>query len=192
MNYQFPHIIENRNGEKIVFHTIEDTPDGGRAIVESFCQPGCGPLMHTHFKQDECLTVISGVLGYQLKGEAPRLIYPGESIEFKRGEPHRFWAEGTEPLHCKGWIQPVNTIVFYLTAVYAAQNKSGSERPETFDAAYLLTRYSSEYDLVELPRFVKKVIMPVTYFIGKMLGKYKHFKHAPAPVTNQVMQTTSL
>jgi quercetin dioxygenase-like cupin family protein len=182
MKYQFPHIIENCIGERIEFLELVDTPDGGKAIVESFCQPGCGPVMHTHFKQSEGLTVLSGIMGYQVQGEKPRFIYAGESVEFNRGIPHKFWAEGNEVLHCKGWIQPANTIVFYLTAVYAAQNKSGSGRPETFDAAYLLTRYAAEYDLVEMPRFVKKVIMPATYFVGKILGKYKHFKNAPAPV----------
>jgi hypothetical protein len=36
--------------------------------------------------------------------------------------------------------------------------------------------------MVEMPRFVKKVIMPATYRIGMLLGKYKHFKNAPEPV----------
>ena len=81
-----------------------------------------------------------------------------------------------------GWVKPANTLVFYLSSIYAAQNKSGSERPETFDAAYLLTRYSKEYDLPEMPKFVKKTILPATYLIGKMLGKYKHFEDAPEPV----------
>ena len=101
---------------------------------------------------------------------------------FKKGVPHRFWAEGKEPLHCRGWLAPVNTIVFYLTSIYSAQNKSGTGKPEMFDAAYLLTRYASEYEIAEMPGFVKKVIMPITYRIGMLLGKYKHFKNAPEPV----------
>lgn len=182
MNYQFPHTIQNCTGEKIIFERIEKTPDGDRVVGESFCQPGSGPIMHTHFKQDEGMTIVSGKMGYQIFGEEPKYALPGESVEFKRGIPHKFWAEGNEPLHCKAWIQPVNTIVFYLTAIYAAQNKSGSARPEQFDGAYLLKRYASEYDLVEMPRLVKKVIVPITYFIGKLLGKYKHFENAPEPV----------
>lgn len=101
---------------------------------------------------------------------------------FKRGVPHRFWNAGEEVLHCTGWVKPANTLVFFLSSVYAAQNKAYSERPETFDAAYLLTRYASEYDMAEMPTFVKRFIMPVTYYIGRLLGKYKHFKDAPAPV----------
>ncbi|MCB0853860.1 MAG: hypothetical protein KDD63_16660, partial [Bacteroidetes bacterium] len=43
-------------------------------------------------------------------------------------------------------------------------------------------RYKSEYDIPEIPGFVKKVIIPITYHIGNLLGKYKHFKGAPEPV----------
>jgi hypothetical protein len=54
--------------------------------------------------------------------------------------------------------------------------------PHTIDGAYLLNRYRSEYDITGIPRFVKRVIMPVTVFVGKLLGKYKHFRNAPLPV----------
>jgi hypothetical protein len=81
-----------------------------------------------------------------------------------------------------GYVKPANTIVFYLSSIYAAQNKTGTGQPEKFDGAYLLKRYASEYDMTEIPTFVKKVIIPITYYIGKLLGKYKHFKNAPEPV----------
>lgn len=184
MNYQFPHTIQNCNGEKIIFERIEATPDGDRAVGQAFCQPGAGPIMHTHFKQDEGLTVVSGRMGYQVLGEAPRFIGPGESVVFNRGVPHKFWADGGEPLHCTAWIQPVNTIIFYLTSIYEAQNKAGGPKPALFDGAYLLKRYAAEYDLVEMPVFVKKVMIPITYYIGRLLGKYKHFKNAPEPLKN--------
>jgi hypothetical protein len=79
-------------------------------------------------------------------------------------------------------VQPVNTVIFFLSALFAAQNKSGKAKPETFDGAWLLTKYASEYEMVEIPSFVKKIILPVVCFIGGLLGKYKHFKEAPAPV----------
>jgi len=94
-----------------------------------------------------------------------------------------FGNAGDEILNCKGWIKPANTIVFFLSALYAAQNKSGKAQPEAFDAAYLMTRYAKEYDLPEIAGFVKKIILPLTYPIGRMLGKYKKFEDAPEPVT---------
>ena len=105
-----------------------------------------------------------------------------QTVLFKKGIPHRFWNDGDDILHCIGYVKPANTLVFYLSSIYAAQNKTNSAVPEKFDSAYLLTRYASEYDLDEIPVFVKKVILPATYFVGRLLGKYKHFDNAPEPV----------
>ncbi len=179
MKYTFPHIIDNNHGEKIIFQSLE----GDKVTLEGYCQPGCGPTMHTHFKQDEELTVLEGNMAYQVLGEEPQILKVGQSILFKRGSPHKFWAEGNEILHIKGNIQPANTILFYLSAIYAAQKKSATSRPETFDGAYLITKYAKEYDVPEIPGFVKKVIFPVTVLIGNILGKYKHFKGAPEPIS---------
>ncbi len=182
MNYQLPHTITNPTGETLIFKELVHEADGDKLIVENYVTPKSGPPMHTHFLQDESLTVVTGKIGYQVKGEAPQYAGVGETVTFKRGVPHRFWNAGEDVLHCTGWVKPANTLVFFLSSVYAAQNKSGSEKPETFDGAYLLTRYASEYDMAEIPGFVKKVILPATYRIGKLLGKYKHFKNAPEPV----------
>jgi hypothetical protein len=138
--------------------------------------------MHTHFLQEEALTVAEGRMAYQVQGEEPRYAGPGETVVFKPGVPHRFWNDGEGILHCTGYVKPANTIVFYLSSIYAAQNKTGTGEPEKFDGAYLLKRYSSEYDMAEIPGFVKKIIIPATYYLGKLLGKYKHFADAPAPV----------
>ncbi len=182
MQIQYPHTIESCIGEKITFIRAENDPEGEKVFVENWVQPGRGPLMHTHFLQEESLTVVSGTIGYQLFGGPEQFAGPGETVLFMRNIPHRFWNAGNDILHCTGYVSPANTVVYFLTALFAAQNKSGSERPETFDGAYLLTRYSGEYDLAELPSFVKKVIFPLIVFVGKLLGKYPHFKDAPKSV----------
>jgi quercetin dioxygenase-like cupin family protein len=184
MNYRFPHIIENCIGEKLIFKELVQEPDGDKLLCENFVVPKSGPPMHTHFLQEEALTVVEGQIGYLVQGGQPQYAGVGETVLFKRGVPHRFWNAGDDVLHCTGWIKPANTIVFYLTSVFEAQNKSGTARPEIFDGAYLLRRYASEYDMAEVPKFVKKVIIPVTYYMGRLLGKYKHFKNAPDPVKN--------
>ena len=182
MQISYPHKIQNCIGETLIFKELQQEPDGDRLVVENYVKPGIGPLMHTHWLQDECLTVVRGHLGYQIQGQPKQYVKEGESILFKRGVPHRFWNAGDDILHCQGWVKPANTIVFFLTSVFAAQNKSGKAEPERFDGAYLLTRYASEYDLPEIPAFVKKTILPLTYQLGKILGKYKHFDDAPEPV----------
>lgn len=182
MKITYPHIITNPIGEKIIFHGIKAEADGDRVIGESFVEPGNGPLMHTHWLQDEGFTVLKGRIGYQIQGQPEQFAGEGESVVFEKGTPHRFWNAGDDVLHCKCWVKPAHTFVFFLSSIFEAQNKSGKAQPEMFDAAYLLTRYASEYDMTEIPKLVKKVIIPATYQIGKVLGKYKHFKDAPEPV----------
>ena len=185
MSFTYPHKIENPFGERITFLEVQKEPDGDRVLVENFVTPGRGPLMHTHWLQDESLTVVKGRIGYQVQGQPAQYATEGETVLFTRGIPHRFWNDGQELLHCKGWIKPAGSVVFYLSAVYAAQNKSGNERPEKFDIAYLLKRYGTEFDLPEIPKFVKKIVIPITYYVGRILGRYKHFKNAPEPVTSR-------
>ncbi|GAB3958543.1 hypothetical protein GCM10028805_53070 [Spirosoma harenae] len=182
MTISYPHTIQNCLGETLTFLSVETSLDGDKVLIENQVAPQSGPPMHTHFKQDEELTVVSGLLAYQLPGQPIQYAQAGERILFKRGIPHRFWNAGETPLICRGWVQPANSIVYYLSAIYAAQNKSGKAQPEAFDAAYLLSRYASEYEMADLPVFVKKVLIPLTYLTGRLLGKYKHFADAPAPL----------
>ena len=182
MKITYPHTIENCIGEKLVFQQRQQEPDGDRLLVENYVRPGSGPVMHTHHLQDESLTVVEGTIGYQVQGEEEKFAGPGETVFFKRGVAHRFWNAGSDTLHCKGWVKPANTIEYFLTALYEAQNKTGSANPEAFDAAFLLTRYHKEYELNELPLFVKKAVIPATYLLGQFIGKYKKFEDAPKPV----------
>ncbi len=182
MQHALPHTIQSKNGEKLIFHRIENEPDGDRLIVENFVDPNAGPPMHVHFQQDEGFTVVSGQIGYQVLGEEIQYAGPGSTLEFKRGVPHRFWNAGTTTLHCTGWIKPANTFVFFLSGVYTAMNNSRTPQPEIFDSAYLLRRYRREYDMLEIPAFVKKMVFPVVYALGKVLGKYRKFRNAPQPL----------
>ncbi|HZF64716.1 MAG TPA: cupin domain-containing protein [Chitinophagaceae bacterium] len=184
MNYKLPHTIKNCIGETLIFKEVVHEVDGDKLLVENYVVPGSGPVMHTHLLQDEALTVLEGRIGYQIKGGPEQFAGVGETIVFERGTPHRFWNAGDNMLHCEGWVKPMNTIVFFLSSVYAAQNKTGTAIPEKFDGAYLIKRYASEYDMADMPSFVKKIVIPITYYVGKLLGKYKHFHNAPEPVKN--------
>ncbi|MBL7723785.1 MAG: cupin domain-containing protein [Chitinophagaceae bacterium] len=180
--YNHPHTIENKIGEKLCFTRLVKEDGVDKLEVENWVQPGAGPLMHVHWKQDESLTVISGKIGTQIPGEEPRYYGPGETVTFYRGTWHRFWNAGNDVLNCKGWIKPADNIEYYLTEIYKAIDAGKNHRPEPTAAAFLMTRYKSEFDVSGIPGVVKKVIIPLQYFIGRFTGAHKRFKDAPQPV----------
>lgn len=182
MKIEFPFRIQNSTGETIVFHELINDQDGDKIVGENFVLPQSGPPMHVHWLQDEGFTVIKGKIGYQIQGGPEQFAHAGESIFFERGVPHRFWNAGDDVLNCKAWLKPVNTFPFFIASIFEAQKKNASHQPELFDVAYLLTRYRSEYDMLAIPFFVRKVIFPIVYFMGRILKKYPHFKNAPEPV----------
>jgi quercetin dioxygenase-like cupin family protein len=180
--YPLPHTISNFAGEELTFKAIELEDGVQKMLIDNRIQPGSGPPMHVHFQQEEYLRVVKGTIGYQVLGKEAKYAGAGESILFERNVVHRFWNAGDDILECTGWVKPANTTDYFLTAQYNSMNKAGKMEGDLFDGAYLLTRYRSEYDVMIIPPFVKRVIMPVVVVIGKLLGKYGHFKDAPEPL----------
>ena len=180
--FSYPHTIDNGAGESLTFVRRVQTPQGEMLEVENVVQPGVGPPMHVHHMQEEALTVVQGRIGYQRKGQEPQFAGVGESVAFKAGDVHRFWNAGDEELKCTGYICPPDNIEYFLKGIYEAQKKSGGERPDAWDAAFLTQRYRSEFAMDEIPAFVQRFVMPVMVVVGTLLGKYRKFKDAPPPV----------
>jgi quercetin dioxygenase-like cupin family protein len=178
----FPVRIENGHGEALTFERCVMTSGGERLEVSNEVQPGAGPPMHVHFRQEEGLTVVAGQLGYQIQGEASRFAGPGETVVFAPGVAHRFWADGGEVLRCTGYVQPPDNLVYFLSEVYRSTREGGQGKPDDFEAAFLLHKYRSEFDMLGIPAFVRRVIFPVLRLIGHLTGKYRRFAHSPEPV----------
>ena len=178
----YPKTIESGTGEQLTF-TRRYVKDGVEYMeAENLVQPGSGPPMHVHHLQDESLTVIEGVLAAQVLNEDPKFYHPGETAFFPRGVVHKFWNAGDTVLKCKGFVTPVYNFEFFLTEIYRSTRESGNGRPATFDAAFLLNRYKTEFDMLEIPAFVKKVIFPVTLVTGRMKGLHRKFNNAPKAI----------
>lgn len=181
-NPSYPHIIESGSGERLTYRRFVEDENGGYLEVDNEIAPNSGPPMHVHWKQDECLTVVEGKMGIEIQGEEKRFVVPGETMLFKAGVYHRFWNAGDTTLKCTGWAKPALNFEYFLTNIYDSTKRSGGERPETYDAAFLLHRYRSEFDMASIPSFVKKVIFPITLFWGKLRGKHRRFADAPKPL----------
>lgn len=176
----FPIQIDNGHGETLTFERLVPTPTGDRLECRNEVAPGAGPPMHVHFKQEEALTVVAGRLGYQVDGQAPRYATAGETVVFAPGVAHRFWADGDLPLHCTGYIQPANNIVYFLSEIYRSTRANGG-RPDAFASAYLLHKYRSEFAMPAIPGFVARVIFPLLRLIGGLTGRFRQLDRGPAP-----------
>ena len=181
MNIRLPHTITNIAGEKLTFLKIYSKDGKEYLEVENEVQPNSGPPMHVHYKQDECITVVSGKIGYQVMGEEKKYAGPGETVMFKAGVAHKFWNAGNEPLIGKGYVTPADNIVYFLSEIYKSANENGG-RPGLYDSAFLMNRYKSEFGMLEIPGFVQKLLFPIVLFFGNLTGKNKKFANAPHPI----------
>jgi uncharacterized cupin superfamily protein len=182
MKYSYPHIIDNGHGEVLTFVKFVSNDTGGFIEIENKVQPGAGPPMHVHHLQDESLTIVKGKLAGQIAGQEATFHGPGETVTFKRGVAHRFWNAGDDVLICTGVASPAYNLEFFLTEIFRSIKSTGTSRPSLFDGAYLLTKYKTEFDMVEIPGFVRTVIFPLVFVIGKITGYHRKFENAPEAV----------
>ena len=182
MGHTLPLTIDNGHGEVILFKEVVHEAGGDRLLLEGRVQPGAGPVMHVHYKQDEHFRVVRGTMAYQTLGQPTQYLTAGQAATFLRNQPHKFWNNGDDELVLDCWIKPANNAVFYLSTLYEATNGRKTPAPEPFVGAFLIRRYAGEYGLLELPAFVRMVIIPITYAVGRLLGKYRRFADAPATV----------
>jgi quercetin dioxygenase-like cupin family protein len=180
MATRYPYTIDNGRGERLTFLGVTSGPDGDRAEASGIAQPGAGPPMHVHYLQEEAAQVIKGRLGYQVLGDQPKFAEAGEVVIWPAGTPHKWWNAGETELHMTGWCRPPGNVEFFLSALFESTRQNGG-RPALFDAAFLITRYRSEFAMLELPAFVRRVVMPVLYVVGRALGKHRKYTDAPYP-----------
>lgn len=150
---------------------------------EGYDEPGIGPPFHVHFKQEEGIQVIKGRMRVKTPGKE-FVLTEGEKYIFAPGEAHKFWNDGHEPVHYKGYVKPSLNYEYFIEHVYRSANEVDDDKPAAFDAAFLLTRYKSEFDILEIPKPVKTIVFPVLLLIGRMIGKFRIYKDAP-PASNR-------
>lgn len=179
----YPHTIENGGGERLTFLARRRDERGEYVEGRNEVSPGAGPPMHVHHLQEESLTVERGTLGFQRQGQDEEIAGPGETVTFAAGDAHRFWNVGVDVLVCTGIVRPPLNIEYFLAEVFASTSRNGGNRPGIFDAAYLSHRYRSEFEILEVPAPVRRLVFPVIVAVGKLLGRHRRFAGAPEPVS---------
>ena len=182
MNRTYPYTIDNGQGELLTFTGVTQGPSGLRVGADGVAQPGAGPPMHVHHLQDEAAQVVRGRMGYQVPGGEPQFAGPGELVVWPAGTAHKWWNAGSDELHMTGWCSPPDNIEFFLGTLFASTKANGGSRPGLFDAAFLVTRYRTEFAMLEVPALVNRIVIPIVYLLGAVLGRYRKFKDAPAPI----------
>src|SRR5262245_58195329 len=162
---------------------VSHVPDGDSTEVDGAAQPGVGPPMHVHYLQEETARVVSGRIGYQVLGQEPKFAEAGDVVVWPAGTPHKWWNAGTTEARMHGWCRPPGNIEFFLATLFESTRRNGGRRPALFDAAFLMTRYRSEFAMLEIPTLVRRVVIPIVFVIGQALGKYRKFADAPRPIT---------
>ena len=178
----YPYTIDNGHGESLTWLRVVREPDGDRIEAEAVAQPGAGPPMHVHKLQEEAARVVSGRMGYQLIDGEKKYAGPGELVVWPPGTAHKWWNAGDTELRMTGWCKPADNVEFHLSAIFASMKAEGGARPGIFDAAFLLTRYRSEFGMLEIPAPVQRFVFPIVVMIGTLLSKYQKYANAPAPI----------
>lgn len=171
----------NKNGESLTITRSGSETNGEITEFEGTDEPGIGPPMHVHFKQEERVRVIRGKMRVKTANQEFSLT-EGQEYTFKPGEAHQFWNEGNEILHYAGHVKPSNNYEYFIKHVYQSANEANDDKPAPFDAAFLLTRYKSEMDMLVIPKPVKVIVFPLLLGIGKLTGKFKKYADAPPAV----------
>src|SRR5687768_1340770 len=159
---KYPYTIDTGHGERLTFTGISNGPDGERAEAEGVAGPGAGPPMHVHHLQHEAVQVVTGRLGYRTLNGPEQFAGPGDLVVWPAGTPHKWWNAGSGELHTVGWCQPPDNVEFFLGAIFASTKEHGG-RPGIFDAAFLTTRYRTEFEMLEVPAVVRRLVMPILY-----------------------------
>lgn len=171
----------NKNGEALCITKSATETDGQITEFEGTDEPGIGPPMHIHFKQEEKIKVIKGIMKIKTLTKE-FLLTEGQEYIFAPGEAHRFWNDGDQTLYYSGHVKPSNNYEYFIKHIYQSANEANDDKPGPFDAAFLLTKYKSEMDMLVIPKPVKLIVFPILLFIGKLTGKFKKFANAPAAV----------
>ena len=180
----YPYTIDNGHGEQLTFTGVTHGPDGDRAEVDGVAQPGAGPPMHVHYLQEEAARVVTGRLGYQVLGEDAKFAGPGELVVWPAGTPHKWWNAGDDRTAHDWVVQAARQHRVLPRRAFRVDEGERRRPPSAVRCRFLMTRYRSEFAMLELPAFVRRVVIPVLYVVGRMLGKYEKYSDAPEPIAS--------
>lgn len=88
--------VLNVVGDRMRFLVDSDATDGKCCIFELFTDPGVGPPLHRHGRDDEFFHIVEGTVKFVVDGKEV-VLGPGASVLAPRGSVHAFRNVGNAP-----------------------------------------------------------------------------------------------
>ena len=143
MNTTYPYTIDSGHGEFLTFKGLTQEPDGVRIDIEGGANPVQVRRCMYIISRDEGVRVISGWLEHQVRGRAADR-GPGDVVVC-RGTPRTSGGmPATTTCAASGWCKPPDNIGGFSRFLFASMKENG-DGLALFDAAFLLTRYRTEF-----------------------------------------------
>jgi mannose-6-phosphate isomerase-like protein (cupin superfamily) len=133
---------------------------------------GQGPPLHIHFKEDEELSVVTGVLGVEVDGRVIE-VGVGETASVPMGSAHRWWNASDKTLVVQGFARPVFDLDEYLAGAFDVLNSGAANRPSVFYMAHLVWRYRKTQAVLFAPLWLQTLLVPTILLLGTLLGRYR-------------------
>lgn len=170
-----------KNGETLIITKSATETKGQFTEFEGMEEPGVGPPMHVHFKQEDKVKVVKGKMRIKTQTKEFSLT-EGQEYIFAANEAHQFCNEGDQTMYYSGHVKPSNNYEYFIKHIYQSSNEANDDKPSPFDATFLLTKYKSEMDMLVIPKPVKLIVFPILLVIGRLTGRFKKFSDAPEAI----------
>jgi quercetin dioxygenase-like cupin family protein len=132
-----------RTGQRMTFVELE--PELLRIDSVSPASSEREPL-HVHPRQESGAQLLSGSLVFEVDGVQRRLA-PGESISVPADTPHRFWNDGDQDAHWRGYFRPAlaSAEFFETLFVLAGEDKLDAKgMPRPLQLAVMVPEFAEE------------------------------------------------
>jgi quercetin dioxygenase-like cupin family protein len=166
-------LIENpATGERIRFLDLPEEP-AEVLRVDYFCQPRTPRLDHIHPRIEERICVVSGKLGFQIRGAPQQDLEAGDVVVAPPGIVHALRNTGQEEAQVVAEFSPGLDIADLFNTVFglAAEGKTNARGiPNLLQVAVLGQAFRDEFAAAIPPPVVQRIVFAVVAPVARRLG----------------------
>lgn len=166
--------IENPvTGERLTFHQTSRDTNGEYVLVEAILQPDAVVASaHVHPYQSERFKVLAGEVGFKL-GRKTIVAGPGEAVEVKPGEAHKFYNAGDTEARFLCKISPALEFEQLIATMFglASDGKTSKKGlPNPLRLAVIARHHFDDVRLPLIPHILQRAALAMGAPLGKAMG----------------------